>query len=102
MRPTIVTLLLLFVPSATSAQTIVDSDFSKGDFAKLGWTVNGAWDVYKYPEAANNPGYVARFAANKPDGSLTKRFAPIKNPSKLTLSLAYGWGWGDEIGRAHV
>jgi hypothetical protein len=52
--------------------------------------------VFTYPkEAANNPGAVARFAANKPDGSLTKTFAEIKNPKKLSLSLDYGWGWGD-------
>ncbi|HEY7154312.1 MAG TPA: hypothetical protein VH575_10180 [Gemmataceae bacterium] len=49
-----------------------------------------------YPkEAANNPGLVARFAAHKPAGSLTKIFKEIKNPRKLTLSLDYGWGWGD-------
>ena len=40
------------------------------------------------------PGPVARFAANKPDGSLTKNFEEIKNPRTLTLSLDYGWGWG--------
>ena len=52
--------------------------------------------MFRYPkEAANNPGLVARFAANKPDGSLTKTFDEIKNPRKLTLSLDYGWGWGD-------
>jgi len=38
---------------------------------------------------------VARFAANKPDGSLSKSFDELKNPRKLTLSLDYGWGWGD-------
>ena len=81
---------------ACKAQTIVDSDFSKGSFAALGWKAKGDWDVFVYPkESANNPGAVARFAANKPDGSLTKAFPEIKNPKRLTLSLDYGWGWGD-------
>jgi hypothetical protein len=84
----------------SEAQTIVDSDFSKGDFAALGWKAKGDWDVFVYPkECAKNPGPVARFAANKPDGSLTKSFAEIKNPRKLSLSLDYGWGWGD-VGQA--
>ena len=38
---------------------------------------------------------MARFAANKPDGTLTKSFDEIKNPGKMTLSLAFGWGWGE-------
>ena len=38
---------------------------------------------------------MARFAANKPDGRLTKTFAEVKNAKKLILSLDYGWGWGD-------
>jgi hypothetical protein len=85
-----------FVPAICAAQTIIDSDFSRGDFAALGWKATGDWDVFLYPkEAANNPGRVARFAANKPDGSLSKTFTEITNPSKLTLSLDYGWGWGD-------
>jgi hypothetical protein len=58
--------------------------------------VKGDWEVFQYAkEASNNPGAVARFAANKPDGSLTKSFREIKYPAKLTLSLDYGWGWGD-------
>jgi hypothetical protein len=78
------------------AETIVDSDFSKGNFAALGWKAKGDWDVFTYPkESANHPGAVARFAANKPDGSLTKDFNEVKNPKKLTLTLDYGWGWGD-------
>jgi hypothetical protein len=79
------------------AETIIDSDFSQGDFARLGWQPTGDWDVFQYPkDAANIPGSLARFPANKkPDGSLTKRFKEIRNPSKLTLSLDYGWGWGD-------
>lgn len=77
-------------------QTIVDSDFSKGDLAAFGWQVDGAWDVFTYPAAtANNPGPVARFAAHKPNGALTRTFDEIRNPGKLTLSLEYGWGWGD-------
>ena len=90
-----------FAQTICQAQTVIDSDFSKGDFAALGWKAKGDWDVFQYPkEAANNPGPVARFAANKPDGSLTKTFAEVKNPQKLTLSLDYGWGWGDaEPGR---
>jgi hypothetical protein len=78
------------------AQTVIDSDFSKGDFAALGWKAKGAWDVFTYPkEAAHNPGPVARFPAHKPAGTLTKTFDELKNPKKLTLSLDYGWGWGD-------
>ncbi len=88
--------VLGFAGTVCHAQTIVESNFSKGDFAALGWKAQGDWDVFRYPkEAANNPGRVARFAANKPGGSLTKTFAEIKNPRKLTLSLDYGWGWGD-------
>jgi hypothetical protein len=82
-------------PTASSAQTLIDADFSKGDFAALGWKVRGDWDVFAYPaEAAQNPGNVARFAAGKPNGSLTKTFHEIRNPKRLMLSLEYGWGWG--------
>jgi hypothetical protein len=78
------------------AQTLIESNFSKANFAALGWNVRGDWNIYTYPnDAKNNPGPVARFAANKPDGSLTKTFAEIKNPTTLSLSLDYGWGWGD-------
>jgi hypothetical protein len=85
-----------FAQTTCLAQTVIDADFSKGDFATLGWKAKGDWDVFRYPkEAANNPGLVARFAANKPNGSLTKTFPEVKNPKKLTLSLDYGWGWGD-------
>src|SRR5262249_51781473 len=70
--------------------------FSKGDFAALGWKVKGDWDVFRYAKGtANDPGRVGRFAANKPDGSLTRDFREIRNPRKLTLSLGFGWGWGD-------
>jgi hypothetical protein len=82
--------------TSCEAQTLIDSNFSRGNFATLGWQVKGDWDVFRYPmQAAKNPGSVARFAANKPDGSLTKTFPEIKNPQRLMLSLDYGWGWGD-------
>lgn len=85
-----------FAQTTCMAHTVINADFSKGDFAALGWKVKGDWDVFGYPkEAANNPGLVARFAAHKPTGSLTKNFAEVKNPKKLMLSLDYGWGWGD-------
>jgi hypothetical protein len=85
-----------FAQTPCPAQTVIDSDFSKGDFAALGWVAKGDWDVFLYPKgAANNPGRVARFPAHKPDGSLTRTFAGVTNPRKLTLSLEYGWGWGD-------
>jgi hypothetical protein len=87
---------LCFAQATCRAQTIVNSDFSKGDFAALGWKADGAWDVFMYPkEVANNPGCVARFGANMPRGELIRVFDEIKNPRKLTLSLEYGWGWGD-------
>jgi hypothetical protein len=83
-------------PARTQPRTIIDSDFSRGNFAALGWKAKGAWDVFTYPKKTpNNPGAVARFAANKPNGSLTKTFPEVRNPRKLTLSLDYGWGWGD-------
>jgi hypothetical protein len=89
-------LLPVLVRTTCEAQTAINSDFSRGDFTALGWEAKGDWDVFRYPdEIANNPGPVARFAANKPDGSLTRSFGEIKNPRKLTLSLDYGWGWGD-------
>jgi hypothetical protein len=86
---------LAFAGTSCMAQAVVESDFSKRDFAALGWTVKGDWDVFRYPtESANNPGPVARFAANKPEGSLTKTFPEIRNPQALALALDYGWGWG--------
>jgi hypothetical protein len=88
--------LAVFPETTCEAQTVIDSDFSRGGFTALGWKAKGDWDIFQYPkEAANNPGPVARFAANKPDGSLTMTFGEIKNPRKLTLSLDYGWVWGD-------
>jgi hypothetical protein len=88
--------MLSVVQSVCLGQTVVDTDFSKGDFAALGWKAKGDWDIHTYPkESANNPGAVARFAANKPEGTLTKTFEAVQNPKKLTLSIDYGWGWGD-------
>lgn len=87
---------LCIAQATCRAQTIVNSDFSKGDLAALGWKADGAWDVFMYPkEVANNPGSVARFGANKPGGELVRVFDEIKNPRKLSLTLEYGWGWGD-------
>ncbi len=83
-------------PTACRAETIIDSDFSQGDLASLGWKADGAWGIFRYPaEITNNPGPVARFAANEPDGTLTHTFETFTNPGSLTLSLDYGWGWGD-------
>ena len=88
--------LTCFAQTTCRAQTLIDCDFSRGSFTDLGWVVKGDWDVFRYPaEATKNPGPVARFAANKPGGSLTKSFREIKNPTSLSLSLDYGWGWGD-------
>src|SRR5580704_610571 len=86
----IATAAALFVvaalPTAHSvAQTVVNTDFSKGDIAAQGWKAKGAWDVFRYEiAAAKNPGPVARFAANKPDGSLSKTFEEVKNPKTLS------------------
>jgi hypothetical protein len=81
------------------AQTVIDADFAKGDFTAQGWKAKGAWDVFQYPKSTrNNPGVLARFPAHKPNASLTKTFDEMKNPKKLTLSLDYGWGWG-EVGQ---
>lgn len=89
----IVALAISVTPSR--AQTLVESDFAKGDFNALGWQVKGDWDVYRVPaEVPNPPGTVARFAANKPDGSLSKSFAEVTGDKTLSLALDYGWGWG--------
>ena len=66
-----------FAQSICLAQTVVDSDFSKGDFAALGWKAKGDWDVFRYPkEAANNPGPVGPFrgqqARRLPDQDLRR------------------------------
>jgi hypothetical protein len=83
-------------PAPAPTKPLIDTDFSKGDFAALGWKAMGDWDIFTHPPAtANNPGAVARLPAHKPDGSLTKTFEETRNPSKLHLSLDYVWGWGD-------
>ena len=88
--------VLVALQPICTGQTVVNADFSKGDFAALGWKTKGDWDVFQYPkDVANNPGPVARFPANKPDASLARTFPEVRNPSRLTLSLDYGWGWGD-------
>lgn len=80
-----------------NAEVIFKSDFSKGDFADLGWIVNGPWDIFDYKIPKNNPGPVARYPAHKEDGgTLTKKFEEVKDPQKLILSFDYGWGWGAE------
>jgi hypothetical protein len=85
------------VPASGRSQTpVIDADFARGDFRALGWEVKGDWDTVRYPkDLANSPGAAARFAANKPDGALTKAFSEATRPARMTLSLDYGWGWGD-------
>jgi hypothetical protein len=82
------------------ADPVVNTDFSKGDFKALGWEPQGAWDITTYPVDKNDPGAVARYAANPPadhpDGTLTKTFDEVKDPKKLTVSVDVGWGWGGE------
>ena len=70
------------------------ADFAQGDFQKLGWKAEGAWDIFDYKAEKNNPGPVARFPAKQPEGTLAKTFAEIKNPKMLALSMDVGWGWG--------
>jgi len=41
-----------FAPAICRAQTVIDSDFSKGDFAALGWKAKGDWEVFMYPKEA--------------------------------------------------
>jgi hypothetical protein len=94
----VIFIVLGFAQAPCLAQTVINSDFARGNFDALGWKAKGAWDLFRYPkEAANNPGLVARFPANKPNGALTKTFTEVKYPRKLTLSLDYGWGWGDTV-----
>ncbi len=89
-------MVLGLLQTRSGAETIVNTDFAKGNFGALGWKAKGDWEIIRYPaEGARNPGPVARFAANKPDGSLATTFEEIRNPGTLTLSLDYGWGWGD-------
>jgi hypothetical protein len=96
MNTTILFLSMCVVQSVDGTNPVVDTDFAKADFAVTGWQPTGAWDRFAYPdEVANNPGRVARFAANQPAGTLTRDFPEIANPRTLTLALDYGWGWGD-------
>ena len=79
-----------------AAKLLVDSDFSRGNFQTLGWERMGDWDIFvPPPKTANDPGPVARFPANKADGTLSKAFPEVRNPRRLQLALDYGWGWGD-------
>lgn len=87
---------LCIAQTAGPRQTLLESDFAKGDLASLGWKASGTCDVFAYPkETAHNPGPIARFPARKPKGTLTRTFPEVKNPRNLALSLEYGWGWGD-------
>jgi len=90
-------LLTGFLSATGHGQTpVIDADFARGDLRTLGWQVAGDWDIVRYPKTlTNSPGAVARFAANKPDGTLTKSFPEVRRAARLTLSLDYGWGWGD-------
>jgi hypothetical protein len=31
-----------------AAQTVIGSGFSRGDFARQGWTVKGHWDIFRF------------------------------------------------------
>jgi hypothetical protein len=71
--------VVVCTPDTSPAQTLIDSDFSNGDYGTLGWSSTGEWDVFTYPSgAAANPGRVARFSADMRDGSLTKTLNEIK------------------------
>jgi hypothetical protein len=91
-------LALVLIPALCHAQTVVKTDFSKGDFESLDWKAEGGWSIYTYPTKKNNPGPVARYPAkqplDQPDGTLTKTFDEIKNPQSMVLSISLGWGWG--------
>ncbi len=94
-------LLLAFVASLAMAQAgeIFNTDFSKGDFVKLGWIAKGPWQILDYgadkPDLANNPGKVVRLPGNGQEtGLLTKKFKSITNPASLTLTFDGGYGWG--------
>ena len=85
--------------SPAKAGEVFSTDFSKGTFDALGWTVKGDWTIADYgadkPGLANNPGPVAKFPAKgTTDGTLTKTFGTIANPSSLTLTFDAGYGWG--------
>lgn len=87
--------------SSANATEIFNSDFSKGSFDTLGWTVTGDWSMKDYgadnSSLAKNPGTVAKFAANaKTDGNLVKKFDAQADPAKLTLTFDAGYGWGSK------
>lgn len=93
----VLSLLILSISSLCKAEVIFKSDFNEGDFADLGWKVEGPWDIFDYKVKNKNPGKVARFPANKPEeGKLIKTFEEVNDPKVLKLSLDYGWGWGAE------
>jgi hypothetical protein len=97
--PTVVVTLLLLVcgQAFCLAAPLVHTDFAKGDFNSLGWKAQGAWDITTYPVDNNNPGPVARYAANQPAepaGTLTKKFRELRDPKKLVVSMDVGFGWG--------
>jgi hypothetical protein len=38
-------------PAPAGAKPLIDADFSRGDFAALGWKALGDWDVFTHPPA---------------------------------------------------
>ena len=58
-------MLIAQLPSTGHVQTVIDSDFSKGDFAKLGWKADGAWDWIKcdWPPLEHDDYYGGTLAA---------------------------------------
>lgn len=93
-RSLFVALILLGTRVACS-ETLLQADFARGDLAELGWQADGAWDLFEDHRIQKSPGRMARFAANRPAGTLTHTFTSVRNPARLTLDLDYGWGWGD-------
>ena len=53
MRTAVCLLILAFGHRPCRADTVVETDFAKGDFQKLGWRVEGAWEVFTYPGAGH-------------------------------------------------
>jgi len=79
------------------SEVIFKSNFGQGDFAELGWKVEGPWQIKDYKIKQNNPGPVANFPANtQEEGKLIKVFEEVNDPKVLKLSFDYGWGWGAE------
>ncbi len=79
---------------------IFSSDFSKGSFEALGWTVKGDWEIVDYgskaANLANNPGLVAKFRPGDTSGMLVKKFDMIQHPPLLTLTFDAGYGYGNK------